>query len=403
MDEHLQEPTVLLLDRPHTAQQKVIDSRARFKVLMTGRRFGKSLVAKNLSIADMLNGKSVAYVTPTFNLAKEFYSDFIKTFPKALVQSANQTDLLIQLHTGGSLKFFSGEAIDNFRGRKFNKVIIDEAAFIPDLEKAWTESIRPTLTDYIGDALFISTPKGRNYFDALFIKGKNKEDGFESFHFTSYDNPFIDPKEIDSAKASLPDAVFKQEYLAEPGEDADNPFGIDEIKRNIVTEEEFSTNQTVVYGIDVARTHDFTVVIGLDEEGKMTYFDRFQLPWEMTKKRLSKLPEKPLKVIDQTGVGAVLLESLQMIVPNIEGFTFTGSSKPAVIYELVKAVEDGTVSYNQTTADEMAVFVYKTTSTGHIKFEAASGYKDDCVCALAIANHYRKFYQKVTNWKLYRC
>lgn len=205
--------------------------------------------------------------------------------------------------------------------------------------------------------------------------------------------PFI----IDSAKASLPDAVFKQEYLAEPGEDADNPFGIEDIKKNIVSESEFSTKPTVVYGIDVARNHDYSVVVGLDEDGKMTYFDRFQLPWELTKHRLSKLPAKPLKVIDKTGVGAVLLESLQLIVPNIEGFTFTGTSKPKIIYELIKAVEDGTISYNQTTADEMAVFVSKTTATDYIKFEAASGYKDDCVCALAIANHYRKFYEKVTN------
>lgn len=396
---------ILNLPKPHAAQQKVIDSKARFKVLMSGRRFGKSLVAQILAIQDILNGKLVAYLAPSnqyIDGPDGFFQAIYNFLPEQLIKASNKNSSTIELHTGGIIRFFSGEAIDNFRGKKFHKVIIDEAAFVSDLEKAWTESIRPTLTDYKGDALFISTPKGRNYFDALFIKGKNHEDGFESFHFTSFDNPHIDPAEIEAARSTLPDAIFKQEYLALPGEDADNPFGIEYIKKNIVSESEFSQKETVVFGIDVARNHDFTVVVGLDEEGRMTYFDRFQMTWEMTKERLSKLPAKPLKVMDQTGVGAVLLETLQLIVPNIEGFTFTGQSKPTIIYELVKAVQDGKITYNQTTADEMAVFVYKTTSTGHVKFEAASGYKDDCVCALAIANHYRKYFERVTNWKLYR-
>lgn len=389
------------LPKPHPAQQKVIDSKARFKVLMTGRRFGKSLVAKILAINDMLDGKSVAYVTPSFGLGKVFFAEVIKLLPQQVIKTEHKGDLFIELITGGSLRFFSGEATSNFRGHKFHKVIIDEAAFIADLETAWNESIRPTLTDFKGDALFISTPKGRNYFDALYVKGKQSEDDYESFRYTSYDNPYIDPSEIDAAKESLPEAVFKQEYLAIPGEDADNPFGIEYINQNIVDEKDFSTKPTVVYGIDVARSHDWTVVVGLDEDGRMTYFDRWQTPWEITKKRIASLPEDVLKVVDSTGVGAVLFEALQLTVNNIEGFIFSGKSKPTIIYELVKAVEDKTITYNQITADEMAVFIYKTTSSGHIQFEAATGYKDDCVCALAIANHYRKYFQRITNWKLY--
>jgi phage FluMu gp28-like protein len=396
--------TPIRLPKPHAAQQIVIDSKARFKVLMSGRRFGKSLVAQILAIKDLLDGKLVAYLAPSniyIDGPDGFFMAILNMLPEALIKASNKNNHTIELKTNGIIRFFSGEAIQNFRGKKFHKVIIDEAAFVSDLETAWTESISPTLTDYKGDALFISTPKGRNYFDALYIKGKQKEDGFESFHFTSYDNPYIDPLEIDAQQARLPEAVFKQEYLAIPGEDADNPFGIEYINQNIVEEKDFSTKPTVVFGIDVARTHDWTVVIGLDEDGKMTYFDRFQTPWEMTKKRISSLPDDILKVVDSTGVGAVLLEALQMTVNNIEGFLFTGKSKPEIIYELVKAVEDKTISYNQITADEMAVFVYKYSSTGHLKFEAASGYKDDCVCALAIANHYRKYYQRVTNWQLY--
>jgi len=106
-------------------------------------------------------------------------------------------------------------------------------------------------------------------------------------------------------------------------------------------------------------------------------------------------------VIDSTGVGDVIFESLSLDVPNIEGFKFTGESKPKIIYELIKDVEKGECKYNQTTADEMHVFEFKYTSTGHIKFEAASGFHDDTIAAIAMANHYRKYFTQITNWKLY--
>lgn len=389
------------LPKPHDAQQRIIDSKARWKVLMCGRRFGKSQIGIIVSITDILNEKKVAIITPEFGLAKELHKDILSFLPERIIKENNKTELFIELITGGAVKFFSGNSINAMRGRKFHKVIIDEAAFIPDLQTSWEQVIRPTLTDYRGDAIFISTPKGKNYFHALYLKGLNHEDGYQSFHYTSYDNPHIDSKEIDEAKETLPEPVFNQEYLALPLTDANNPFGTDNINKNII--QTLSMNPTVVYGIDVAKVNDFTVITGLDEGGSMTYFDRFQSPWELTKQKISLLDSNIMKVIDSTGVGDVLFENLSLTIQNIEGFKFTGESKPKIIYELVKDVEKGECKYNQITADEMHVFEYKYTSTGHIKFEAASGFHDDCVCALAIANHHRKYFTHITNWKLYHC
>jgi len=95
--------------------------------------------------------------------------------------------------------------LDNLRGRKFHFGVIDEASFIPDLENGWLNSIRPTLTDYKGRALFISTPKGKNFFYSLFLK--SGEPDWESFKFTTYDNPYIDKTEIDDARLQLPEVV----------------------------------------------------------------------------------------------------------------------------------------------------------------------------------------------------
>jgi phage FluMu gp28-like protein len=389
----------VVLPQPHKAQLQVLDSKARFKVLMCGRRFGKSLIALVIAITHILNGKKVAYLTPEFSLAKEFYREFLKYLPELIIKSQNKTDLEITLITGGVIKFFSGEAIESFRGRKFHLVILDEAAFISDLESAWNQTIRPTLTDYKGEALFISTPKGKRYFDSLYQKGLRGEDGFESFHFTSYDNPYLDKSEIDSAKASLPEAVFRQEYLAIPQEDAGNPFGTSNIRKNIITE--LSTEPTQVFGIDVARVNDFSCIVGLDSEGKLSHFERFRQPWEYTMDRIRALPAYTTKVMDATGVGDVLFEQLSLEVPNLISFKFTTESKPRIIYQLIKDVEAGNLKYNQTIADEMGTLEYKYTSTGHIKFEAASGYNDDCVMALALANSQKRYTKKIEGWKLY--
>jgi len=123
------------------------------------------------------------------------------------------------------IRFFTGERLDNLRGLKFHLVLIDEASFIPDLEDGWINSIRPTLTDYRGKAIFLSTPRGKNYFYSLFLKGQGGDNNWESFKFSTYDNPFIDKEEIDSARLQMPDVAFRQEYLADPSENAANPFG----------------------------------------------------------------------------------------------------------------------------------------------------------------------------------
>lgn len=387
------------LPQPHKGQQEVIDSNARWRILLCGRRWGKSLVARIEAIKHMLKGNQVAYVTPTFDLAKTFYNLIVETLPDAIIKTNNKSELFIELITGGSIKFYSGEALERFRGHDYDFIIIDEAAFIPNLKEEWDSSIRPTLSDRMGTALFISTPKGKEFFFSLFQKGQERIEGYQSFHFASNTNPYFPQEEFEQAKASLPMIVFNQEYLAIAGENQNNPFGTDNINRNII--QELSTEPTVVYGIDLAKYNDYTVVVGLDINGKMTYYDRYQLPWTLTQNRIEQLPSNILKVVDSTGVGDVVLENLYQTCQSISGFKFTTESKPKIIYQLIKDVEQGLISYNQITADEMHVYEYKYSSTGHISFNAQAGYHDDSICALAIANHHRIQAVQAQGWKLH--
>lgn len=387
------------LPKPHPGQALVLASKAKWRVLCCGRRWGKSFICIILSLEIMFKGKAVAYVTPNYDLGESFFREIQNYIPAELIAESNKASLYIRLTTGGTIKFFSGEASKGIRGRSFARVIIDEAAFVPDLEMIWTQVIMPTLANTNGDALFVSTPNGMEFFNSVFLKGKYKEEGYESFHFPSSSSPFVSKEFLEIAKKSITEDAYKQEYLAEPLASTGNPFGIDHIKKNIITE--LSTKPTVVYSADIAKYFDYTVITGLDEDGTMTYFDRYRGEWSVTKEKIKALPPEITKIIDSTGVGDVVLEDLILIVPNLHGFKFTSTSKPQLMKEFIVDLQAGELKYNQAAADEMMVFTYYQTASGHPKYEAQSGYHDDIIMSLAMANRFRKQAFNLKNWKLY--
>ena len=136
---------------------------------------------------------------------------------------------------------------------------------------------------------------------------RQAEPDWQSFKFTTYDNPYIDPQEIDDARRQLPEVVFEQEYMANPAENAANPFGSQYIRKCI---QPVTTMPVVAYGIDLAKSVDWTVIVGLDEDGNVAYFDRFQMDWHNTKQTILRLPKCPI-LVDSTGVGDPILEDLQ--------------------------------------------------------------------------------------------
>lgn len=365
------------LPRPHDNQQRIIDSAARFRVVMCGRRFGKSELSQVEIIMAAIQGRKVAYITPTYSLAKTFFDRLTKALPFP----SNRQDLTIAFPNDGTVQFFTGERLDNLRGRKYHLVVVDEASFIPDLEDGWLNSIRPTLTDYKGRALFLSTPRGKNYFYSLYLKGHNNEADWAAFKFTTYDNPHIDPLEIDDARMQLPDVVFEQEYMANPAENASNPFGSTYIRQCTYP---LSTERPVVYGIDLAKSVDWTVIIGLDRNGSVCHVDRFQRDWRQTKAAIMALDRVPM-LIDSTGVGDPILEDILQAGIPAEGFKFTSNSKQQLMVGLVAAIQGRRLTFPEgVISDELGVFEFQYTAMG-VRYSAPQGFHDDAVMALALA------------------
>lgn len=371
---------ILELPEAHINQTKILESKARFRVVMCGRRFGKSELSQVEIISNAIQGMNVAYITPTYKLAKTFFEKLTQCVPF----ENNKSDLTIHFPNLGTVEFFTGERLDNLRGRKFHLVVIDEASFIPNLEDGWLNSIRPTLTDYQGRALFLSTPRGKNYFYSLYMKGGQKD--WDSFKFTTYDNPYILTSEINDAKAQLPNAVFEQEYMANPMENAANPFGSEHINKCVKF---ISNNEPMYYGIDLAKSFDWTVIIGLDSNGDVCHYDRFQKDWLQTKETIKNIRKHKHIFIDSTGVGDAIVEDLQKYFNDMTGFKYTSTSKQQLMESLASSIHKAEIGFPiGAIKDELEIFEYLFTSTG-VRYSAPSGFHDDCVNALALANKCR--------------
>lgn len=366
----------LILPKPHINQKTILESEARFRVVMCGRRFGKSELSQIEIILNALQGRSVAYITPTYKLARTFFDKLILTLPF----ESNKSELRINTVNGGTIEFFTGERLDNLRGRKFHFIVIDEASFIPNLEDGWLNSIRPTLTDYKGRALFLSTPKGKNYFYSLFMR--SGEADWQGFKFTTYDNPHIDRNEIEDAKRQLPQVVFEQEYMANPMENSANPFGNNFIASCIAP---LSNEQPAYYGIDLAKSFDWTVIIGIDRLGRVCYFNRFQKDWKQTKETILTIDRSKPVLIDSTGVGDAITEDLQHSFSQMEGFKYTSQTKQQLMELLASSIQKGEIKFpDNEIKNELEVFEYQFTATG-VRYNAPTGFHDDCVNALALA------------------
>jgi PBSX family phage terminase large subunit len=204
----------------HLSQQTIVKNKARFRVLLAGRRFGKTVLAieEMLFIAVTKPDAKIVYIAPTFQSARDIAFEQLKKRTLKIAQNINETRLELDIwnnHNGASKIFLrSWDSVETLRGQAFDFIVMDEVAQYDKFWTGWQEVLRPTLTDKIGKVLFISTPLGFNHFYDLYNTELTDKD-YKSFHFTSYDNPFLPKDEIDKAKETLPPDRFAQEYLAD--------------------------------------------------------------------------------------------------------------------------------------------------------------------------------------------
>ena len=194
-------------------QQEVMASEARFKCIAAGRRTGKSYLAAISLILAALNEKEgkVFYVAPTQGQARDVMWHSIFDIAGDIIERSHVNNLEITLAGGNTIFLKGADRPDTLRGVSLKHLVLDEYAFMkPDV---WEAILRPALADRKGSMMAIGTPEGRNHFYELFTGAEDWPD-WDNFHYTSFDNPLVDPAEIEHARQTLPAFAFQQEFMA---------------------------------------------------------------------------------------------------------------------------------------------------------------------------------------------
>lgn len=361
-----------------------------------GRRWGKSTLGGAISLGLASRGGRVAWCVPQYRNGRPLWR-FARTAVADLVAAkmvrSNETERLIEFPNGGSLGVYSMDNPDSIRGEAFHLVILDEAAMMP--ESVWQEAIEPTLADYGGEAILISTPKGRNWFWREWQHGRDGTEDYASWTAPSSSNPNPNIKRAaDLAKFRVPERSYRQEWLAEFIEDGGSVFR--RVRDAIWTEIDPTptAGHDYVIGVDWGKQHDFTVVTVLDTFwNAVVAVDRFnQIDYTVQMNRVQALVDRyhPISVVaERNSMGEVLIEQAERRGWPVEAFTTNNASKRKAIDDLALAFEQGTLRIPDEAwlIDELEAYDMERLPSGLLRYGAPSGMHDDGVMSLAIAWH----------------
>lgn len=384
-----QRPKVLQWNRPklYPKQSAAFFNEKRYSICEATTKAGKTVGGMTWLVERGLRGskgQNRGWIAPVTNQAKIAYTRIKRGMPNDLIRTWD-TDRIIELPNKAILRFLSGEDPDNLYGEDMFDIVLDEVTRLR--EEAW-HAARSTLTATGGFARLIGNVKGRqNFAYRLARKAEAGEPDWNYSKITCYDAiqaGVISQQEIEDAKRTLPERVFKELYEAEPSDDGGNPFGLGAIARCIAP---LSNTEPHVWGIDLAKSLDWTVAIAVDRNKRVCRFERWQGPWPETKTRILRLVGNKKAYVDSTGVGDPIVEDLQRVGgrSSYEGFKFSSSSKQMLMEGLAAAVQAQEITIlDGTMRKEMETFEYQYTRTG-VRYSAPEGLHDDCVCALALA------------------
>lgn len=201
------------------SQKQIAKDTHRYRVINCGRQFGKTTLAveeiKGVAVAKEAR---IAYIATTIQQARDIAWNMLKNELRGVsVHIKESPNLEIEIRnikgTTSIIQLKGWEAVETLRGQQFDLIVLDEVASMRNFWVNWQEVLIPTLTFRKGGAMFISTPKGFNHFYDLYNTELTDKD-FKSFHFTSYDNPYLSPEELENTKAKSTPDRFAQEYLA---------------------------------------------------------------------------------------------------------------------------------------------------------------------------------------------
>lgn len=380
-------------DKQKAVLKSCLDNSSFIITVVAGRQSGKSYLSLNMAIYWALSSDDqvVMWVSPTATQAGKVMKQLINELQKYdLIKShkSSKGDAEIIFNNNSVIYFKSAAQKDSLRGYTVNYMILDEAAFIS--QDVFNEVLLP-MTNVAGKKiLIVTTPKGKNWIHSFYLKGLDSTNSqYKSFKFNSSDNPFANKEIIEIAKLNLPPELFNQEYLAEFVDSASVFRNVDELA--VLDFQDVIQGEIYYAGIDIGMLSDDTVITIINQSGDLVYYDAFtKLEAPQIKDRLLGVLNRFRPVFTKIETNNQGLPIYQLLVkdwPNLDQFTTTNESKQEIINQLIAAFSGKEIRIlkDEKLMLQLQAFVFKILASGKIKYEAASGFHDDCVMSLALA------------------
>lgn len=390
--------------KPHKGQVSVIEAIKNFNirdiVLVCGRRWGKSFIVAFVAIREMvLPKRKVWIVAPTTDLTQKVFTYIIqfigKLYDPKEYKITTKPYPKLQMANGSYIECKTADNPVSLIGDEVDLLIIDEAARLAPM--TYERELAATTMTRKGRTIFISTPRGKNWFHTKYRQTEGEETGF-AFNAPSSDNPLNTIDELDKLRKILPEAIFNQEYLAQFTESGIELFrGIDDIINQDCYEDPKPEHRYIL-GVDLGRVNDFTVLTVIDRQThKVVHWERFnKIDWKLQKDRVVVVAKKYNRarvIVDSTGVGNPISQELIREGLSVDDFVFTGSnaktgrSKKDLIDKLSIYIQEGSIFIpnEEVLINELKSYAMELTESGNLTYSAPTGMHDDAVCSLALA------------------
>lgn len=374
--------------------KEIIKSESMYHTVVTSRQFGKSFLLIQLILYYAINkpGCKIMLTTPIYSQSAKIYKELLNGIrDSGIVKKFNSAENSVILVNKSEIFFKSVQLPDNLRGESVDYLFCDEAAMYK--EGVFDSVLRPMLTVRGKKCVLFSTPRGNNWFRNMYNRS-NDNVRYKSYHKTWRDNPYANIDEINDAKISLPDAIFRQEYEGEFVNEGGSIFGnldkyalINSFKDPIPGEKYYA-------GLDIAITNDFLVFTILNSKGEVVHIYRDNgktVDFMLNQLKILFDTYNPqYTLVETNGIGMGIYEQIKKLHRSVDSFTTTNKSKSDIIEDLIYSLQTGKVTIPAKDLfsylyDEMNDFGFKYNhKTRTIRYESMSGH-DDCVISLALS------------------
>ena len=385
----------IVLPSPHIKQTEFINSPAKRKVIVAGRRGGKTTGVSMIAAIMAMNGRRVLEAAPVQDQTEAFWEAVKSYFSIPIAQKVidkNETERRLTFPSGGQIRAKTAFNADTLRGDYADLLILDEYSYMqPD---TWEKVGAPMLLDNDGDAVFIFTPNRRNHAYHRYMQAEADDTGrWAAWHFTSLDNPYLSRKALDDITKDMSEEDYKQEVLAEFLENEGQVFrNIDACMNAPATTATEHRGHIAVMGVDYAKQQDYTVIsIGCATCGREVYMDRFnQVDYVYQNQKIQSVwHEWDVKAgaFDSASIGEPNLDYLKREKLAITGIpTNSSTQKAALIEALALALDRTAIQFlpDKIGRGELEAYERTMTKTGLASYSAPTGLHDDTVIARAL-------------------